>query len=84
MAHILFSVGIKNAAELAGLMQRLNNEGMPTVDLSAIEAAQVRDFPTTFYRASCRTGHIKTSLLDLSQPSGHFVVERSMSACSQT
>lgn len=67
MAHILFSVGIKNAAELAGLMQRLNDEGMPTVDLSAIEAAQVSEFSTTSNHTSCQIGHIDAHLIDCSQ-----------------
>lgn len=40
-AHILFSVGIKDASELSSLMQRLNDKDMPTQDLSGIEAAQV-------------------------------------------
>ncbi|DBA83534.1 hypothetical protein WJX79_001038 [Trebouxia sp. C0005] len=40
-AHILFSVGIKDASELSSLMQRLNDKNMPTQDLSGIEAAQV-------------------------------------------
>lgn len=40
-AHILFSVGIKDARELSSLMQRLNDRNMPTQDLSSIEAAQV-------------------------------------------
>ncbi|KAL3161440.1 hypothetical protein ABBQ32_010326 [Trebouxia sp. C0010 RCD-2024] len=40
-AHILFSVGIKDASELSSLMQRLNDRNMPTQDLSSIEAAQV-------------------------------------------
>ena len=40
-AHILFSVEIKDAAELSRLMQRLNDRQMPTQDLSGIEAAQV-------------------------------------------
>lgn len=40
-AHILFSVGIKDATELSSLIQRLNDKGMPTQDLSGIEAAQV-------------------------------------------
>lgn len=40
-AHILFSVGIKDATELSSLIQRLNNKNMPTQDLSGIEAAQV-------------------------------------------
>ncbi len=40
-AHILFSVGIKNATELSSLIQRLNDKNMPTQDLSNIEAAQV-------------------------------------------
>lgn len=40
-AHILFSVGIKDATELSSLIQRLNDKNMPTQDLSGIEAAQV-------------------------------------------
>lgn len=40
-AHILFSVGIKDASDLSSLMQRLNDRNMPTQDLSGIEAAQV-------------------------------------------
>lgn len=40
-AHILFSVGIRDADELSSLMQRLNDRNMPTQDLSGIEAAQV-------------------------------------------
>ena len=61
VAHILFSVGIKNAAELSSLMQRLNDEGMKTLDLSAIEAAQVSV-------GLCHTTYV-TPCYNLSNPS---------------
>ena len=41
-AHILFSVSVKAEGEAEELMQRLNGSSMPTINLSNIEAAQVR------------------------------------------
>ena len=57
-AHILFSVGIKDASELSSLMQRLNDKNMPTQDLSGIEAAQVSHHRNTLHFAQ----HVKVGV----------------------
>lgn len=41
-AHILFSVSVRAEGEAEELMQRLKSSSMPTINLSNIEAAQVR------------------------------------------
>ncbi len=41
MAHILFSIGISADCEVESMVARLKERGFPTLDLSAIEAAQV-------------------------------------------
>lgn len=41
MAHILFSIGIRDDEEVEELMQRMERRGYPTRDLSSCEAAQV-------------------------------------------
>ena len=41
VAHVLFSVGVGGSAVLQDLLQRMNDGGMPTRDISGIEAAQV-------------------------------------------
>lgn len=48
MAHLLFSVGVSSGDELEGLLARMNDAGMATVDISAIEAAQVRACPSQY------------------------------------
>ncbi len=40
-AHVLFSVGIRDGAQLQQLLNRLNSKGFETDDISALEAAQV-------------------------------------------
>ncbi|KAK9829226.1 hypothetical protein WJX72_004603 [[Myrmecia] bisecta] len=40
-AHVLYSVGIRQQAELSALIQRLGAKNFSTLDISAIEAAQV-------------------------------------------
>ena len=40
-AHILWGLGIRDRAEVAQLAERLQAAGMPTLDISGIEAAQV-------------------------------------------
>lgn len=41
VAHILFSIGISADCEVESMVARLKERGFPTLDLSAIEAAQV-------------------------------------------
>jgi hypothetical protein len=40
-AHILWGLGIRDRAEVSQLAERLRAAGMPTLDISGIEAAQV-------------------------------------------
>ncbi len=42
VAHVLFSVGVGGSTVLQDLLRRMNDGGMPTRDISGIEAAQVR------------------------------------------
>lgn len=41
-AHILWGLGIRSPSEVTDLVERLNASSMPTIDISGIEAAQVR------------------------------------------
>ena len=41
VAHVLFSVSVGGSAMLTDLLARMNDSGMPTRDISGIEAAQV-------------------------------------------
>ena len=41
VAHVLFSVGVGSPTVLQDLLRRMNDGGMPTRDISGIEAAQV-------------------------------------------
>ena len=41
VAHVLFSVSVGSSALLTDLLARMNDGGMPTRDISGIEAAQV-------------------------------------------
>ena len=41
VAHVLFSVSVGSSAVLTDLLARMNDGGMPTRDISGIEAAQV-------------------------------------------
>ena len=41
VAHVLFSVGVGSSTVLQDLLRRMNDGGMPTRDISGIEAAQV-------------------------------------------
>lgn len=43
-AHILWGLGIQHPSEVTDLVERLNMAGNPTIDISGIEAAQVRFF----------------------------------------
>lgn len=61
-AHILFSVGIKDASELSSLMQRLRDNNMPTQDLSGIEAAQVIHDACTAYRCGRHSSYDESQL----------------------
>lgn len=40
--HVLWSVGVRNDAELLELLPRLRAGGFPTADISAVQAAQAR------------------------------------------
>lgn len=57
-AHVLFSVGIRNASEVQDLVQRLNAKGFATDDISGIEAAQVHLRHLVGGRARSYTGEI--------------------------
>ena len=46
-AHILWGVGIRERGEVAALMERLSAAGLPTLDISGIEAAQARARPSS-------------------------------------
>eukprot|EP00884_Botryococcus_braunii_P017652 jgi/Botrbrau1/4570/Bobra.60_2s0056.1 len=41
VAHVLWGLGYQHPAELEGLLERLNGAGMPTLDLSSHEPAQL-------------------------------------------
>lgn len=44
-AHVLWGVGIREREQVTALMARLSTAGLPTLDISGIEAAQARARP---------------------------------------
>ena len=44
-AHVLWGVGIREREQVTALMARLSTAGLPTLDISGIEAAQARMHP---------------------------------------